>query len=59
MSEQEETVEFKPWDIVRLKLRTGRYRVYSGGKVFIFACLDADVISHSDIDEVVEVLESA
>jgi hypothetical protein len=48
----------KPWDIVMLKGRTGRYRVYGWGKSdFIFACLDADVITTSGRDEVSKIIE--
>jgi len=50
--------DFKPWDVVKLRGRTGRYRVYSrAGFGFIFACLDADNITSSELDEVSNIIE--
>ena len=52
-------LKVEPWDIVKLKNHTGRYRVYKGSPAtgdFIFACMDADVIRYSWDTEVVEIL---
>lgn len=53
--------EYKPWDVVKLVNHTGRYRVYTSNSrgIYIFACLDADVIRISDEELVAEILESA
>lgn len=53
-------MNIKPWDIVKLKNHTGRYRVYTGPleNAFYFACMDADVLRTSLTAEVEKVLES-
>ncbi len=53
-------VEFGPWDIVKLKGRIGRYRVYSSyGGHLCFACLDADILTVDTRDEVEKVISKA
>ena len=50
--------KFNAWDVVRLKNRTGRYRVYSHSSGWVFACMDADVITDSNKDSVSEVIKA-
>lgn len=48
---------YRPWDVVLLKQRTDRYRVYTYAGRLIFVGIHSDTVTDETRDEVVEVVE--